>query len=134
MKKLFSVLMLAGLLLPVSGVSAATASTMRRLLVRVTEDGGTGWRARVSGYQVAGKTGTAQKPVKGGYSNTANVASFVGFLPAGEPEAALIVVVDEPQPIHTGGLVAAPAFAQIADQVVRYLGIAPADYKIAMKQ
>lgn len=115
-------------------ISAGTAATMRRLLARVTEKGGTGWRAQVSGYSVAGKTGTAQKPIPGGYSSTQHVASFVGFLPAGDPEVAVIVVVDEPQPIHTGGRVAAPAFAQIADHVVRYLGIRPTHDKIAMKE
>ena len=115
-------------------ISAGTAAVMRRLLARVTEDGGTGRRARVPGYSVAGKTGTAQKPVAGGYSCTAHVASFVGFLPAGEPEAAIIIVVDEPQPIHTGGRVAAPAFSRVADHVVRYLGIRPTKDKIAMKK
>ena len=115
-------------------VSPETAATMRTLLARVTEKGGTGRRAQVPGYRVAGKTGTAQKPVPGGYSSTAHIASFVGFLPADDPEAAIIVVVDDPQPIHTGGRVAAPAFAQVADHVVRYLGIAPTDDKIAMTQ
>ena len=113
-------------------ISGETAATMRKLLSRVTEKGGTGRRAGVTGYKVAGKTGTAQKPVAGGYSDTAHVASFVGFLPADNPEIALIVVVDEPQPIHTGGRVAAPAFSEIADQVVRYLEIAPVVEKIAM--
>lgn len=106
-------------------VSAETAATMRRLLARVTEQGGTGTRAAVDGYRVAGKTGTAQKPVNGAYSSTAYMASFAGFLPASRPEIAVIVVVDEPQPVHTGGRVAAPAFAQIASNVVCYLDIAP---------
>ena len=96
---------------------------MRRLLHRVTEEGGTGRRARVDGYEVAGKTGTAQKPVPGGYSDTANVASFVGFLPVEDPELGIIVVVDEPQPLHTGGVVAAPTFSRIAGQVVRCLDV-----------
>jgi len=102
------------------------AATMRTLLARVTEDGGTGRRARVEGFSVAGKTGTAQKPIPGGYSDTAHVASFVGFLPAENPELGIIVVVDEPQPIHTGGRVAAPVFGTIAAEVARCLEIRPA--------
>ena len=106
-------------------ISPATASTMRRLLARVTQQGGTGRRARVEGYEVAGKTGTAQKPIPGGYSDTENMASFVGFLPAAAPEIGIIVVVDDPQPIHTGGRVAGPVFKEIASQAVRYLDVPP---------
>jgi len=102
-----------------------TARVMRRLLARVTGPGGTGRKAAVEGYAVAGKTGTAQKPVPGGYSDTAHMASFVGFLPAEEPELGIIVVVDDPQPLHTGGAVAAPAFSEIASMAVRYLDVAP---------
>jgi len=102
-----------------------TAALMTFLLGRVTDSDGTGRRARVEGYTVAGKTGTAQKPIAGGYSDTANVASFVGFLPAEAPELGIIVVVDEPQPLHTGGLVAAPAFSTIASEAVRCLHIRP---------
>jgi cell division protein FtsI (penicillin-binding protein 3) len=104
-------------------ITYETAATTRVLLGRVTEDGGTGRRARVDGYAVAGKTGTAQKPENGGYSSTKHTASFCGFLPADAPEIALIVVVDEPQPIHTGGQVAAPVFSDIATQAVRYLDV-----------
>jgi cell division protein FtsI (penicillin-binding protein 3) len=103
-----------------------TAALMRGLLSRVTEEGGTGKRAQVEGYEVAGKTGTAEKAIRGGYSKTDFVASFVGFLPAANPEVALVVVVDTPQPFHTGGVVAGPTFSRIADQVVRYLDIPPA--------
>lgn len=106
-------------------ISSETAGTMRILLRRVTDDGGTGSRARVPGFDVAGKTGTAQKAIPGGYSSTANIASFVGFLPAEDPEVGMIVVVDEPQPLHTGGVVAAPVFSSVAGQVVRYLEIQP---------
>jgi len=114
-------------------ITFQTAATMRRLLSRVTEEGGTGTRAQVEGYEVAGKTGSAQKPVAGGYSSTAYMASFVGFLPAEDPEIGLIVVVDEPQPLHTGGVVAGPAFSRIASQTVRYLDIPPTQYKLASK-
>jgi cell division protein FtsI (penicillin-binding protein 3) len=112
-------------------ISAETAATMRRLLGRVTEEGGTGYGARVDGYTVAGKTGTAQKPVNGVYSSTLHWASFVGFLPVDRPQIALIVVVDEPQPYHTGGIVAGPTFGRIAGQVVRYLDIPPSACELA---
>jgi len=108
-----------------------TAATMRELLQRVTENGGTGRAARVEGYEVAGKTGTAQKAVNGQYSNSAHMASFVGFLPADRPRVAMIVVVDEPQPYHTGGRVAAPVFGKIATEIVRYLDIPPKAYELA---
>ena len=102
-----------------------TAKLMQKLLARVTEEGGTGTRARVPGYTVGGKTGTAQKAIPGGYSDSAHIASFMGFLPAETPEIAIVVVVDEPQPLHTGGVVAGPIFAEIASQDVRYLDIPP---------
>jgi cell division protein FtsI (penicillin-binding protein 3) len=108
-------------------IDARIAALMRYMLARVTEDGGTGTRARVEGFKVAGKTGTAQKPVAGGYSDTAYMASFAGFIPAENPELTIVVVVDEPQPYHTGGVVAAPVFAKIAEQAVRYLNLEPTE-------
>ncbi len=104
-----------------------TARLMSRLLVRVTEEGGTGTRARVGGYTVGGKTGTAQKIVDGRYSETLNVASFVGFVPADEPELGIIVVVDEPRDLHTGGVVSAPVFKEIAEETLRYLDVPPSE-------
>jgi cell division protein FtsI (penicillin-binding protein 3) len=104
-----------------------TAKLMRQLLTRVTEEGGTAVRAAVEGYNVAGKTGTAQKPIPGGYSDTDHVASFVGFLPAEQPEIGIIVVIDEPRGEHGGGRVAGPVFREIAEQAVRYLDIPPYD-------
>ncbi|MFA5043625.1 MAG: penicillin-binding protein 2 [Kiritimatiellia bacterium] len=103
-----------------------TARLMKSLLVRVTEEGGTGARARVEGYNVGGKTGTAQKPVAGGYSDKLNMSSFMGFIPAEDPQLAIIVVLDEPNSdVRTGGYVAGPVFKEIAEQSVRYLDIAP---------
>jgi len=107
-------------------IRAETARLMCRLLTRVTEPGGTGTRAAVTNYTVAGKTGTAVKVVNGQYVGSMNIASFAGFLPAEKPELAIMVVVDEPQPLHTGGLVAAPVFRDIAAQVIRYFDIPPA--------
>ncbi len=108
-------------------IDAHVSALMRYLLARVTEAGGTGTRAKVDGFKVAGKTGTAQKPVPGGYSETAYMASFAGFLPADKPEITIVVVVEEPQPFHTGGVVAAPVFAKIAEQTVRYLNLEPSE-------
>lgn len=104
-------------------ISADTAACMLKLLTRVTEEGGTGRRACVAGYTVGGKTGTAQKPVPGGYSDLLNMSSFVGFIPAEAPQLAIIVVLDEPKQTRTGGAAAGPVFSAIASQAVRYLDI-----------
>ena len=102
-----------------------TARLMARLLTKVTEDG-TGKKAQVEGYSVAGKTGTAEKPGPNGYDAKRNLASFVGFLPAENPEISIMVTFDEPHgDARTGGFVAAPVFRAIAEQAVRYLDIPP---------
>jgi cell division protein FtsI/penicillin-binding protein 2 len=91
---------------------------------------GTGTLAVVPGYQVAGKTGTAAKPDEhGGYSDSRYVASFVGAVPASRPRLVILVSVDEPRGAIWGGVVAAPAFAQIAKFDLQYLdgGIQPDD-------
>lgn len=102
------------------------AAKVRRMLIGVTEDGGTATRAAVENYSVAGKTGTGQIPMHGGYSETDYWASFVGFCPAEKPDFGVIVVVERPKPQHTGGFVAAPVFGKIAEAVAHYLEI-PAD-------
>ncbi|HLK43299.1 MAG TPA: penicillin-binding protein 2, partial [Thermoleophilia bacterium] len=99
-------------------------------LVRMLEgvvDSGTGTRAQIQGYVVAGKTGTAQKvdPKTGTYSNSQYVASFIGFLPAMHPRVEIEVVVDTPHGSIFGGIVAAPAFEQIGTWLTSYLGIPP---------
>jgi cell division protein FtsI (penicillin-binding protein 3) len=87
---------------------------------------GTGAEAEVEGYQVAGKTGTAAKPdPRGGYSTSRYVASFVGVVPASAPELVVLVTVDEPHGAIEGGVVAAPAFQQIANFALQYLEIPP---------
>jgi cell division protein FtsI (penicillin-binding protein 3) len=106
-------------------IRSDTAAVMRDILAHVTEPGGTGTKAAVDGFKVAGKTGTAQKPVNGHYSETDYMASFVGFMPADDPEFGMIVVMDEPQPLHTGGIVSAPVFGEVAEQAARYLGLLP---------
>ncbi len=88
-------------------------------------DGGTGVQATIPGYTVAGKTGTAQKPSpNGGYSNQYD-ASFIGFLPAENPQVEIMIVVDSPQTSHFGGDVAAPAFEQIGSWYANHAGIRP---------
>jgi cell division protein FtsI/penicillin-binding protein 2 len=97
------------------------------MLKNVVADG-TGTLAGVSGYQVAGKTGTAAKPdPQGGYSDSRYVASFVGVVPASRPRLVILVSVDEPRGAIWGGVVAAPAFAQIAKFDLQYLdgGVPP---------
>lgn len=103
-----------------------TARTLTDMLVRVTEEG-TGKRARLDGYTVAGKTGTAEKPGVGGYDRGRNLASFIGFLPAERPEISILVTFDEPQHLTQGGQVAAPVFRAIAEKAVRYLDIPPVE-------
>jgi cell division protein FtsI/penicillin-binding protein 2 len=95
------------------------------MLGTVVEDGGTGFKASICGYSVAGKTGTAQKPVPGGYSTTDYDASFVGFFPAHDPQVEVMIVVDSPRTSHFGGVVAAPAFEQMGTWLANYLGIRP---------
>lgn len=115
-------------------ISSETAGTLTRLLEGVVTDG-TGGKAAIPGYRVAGKTGTAQKidPRTGSYSSTLLVGSFVGFMPAEDPQLAMIVVIDEPHGEGWGGVVAAPVFRKVGEQVLNYLGI-PAEepVKIAL--
>lgn len=96
-----------------------------QMLGSVVTDAGTGAKASICGYSVAGKTGTAQKPDgRGGYSTNYD-ASFVGFFPAKAPRVEVMVVVDSPRTSHFGGIVAAPAFEQIGSWLANYLGIPP---------
>lgn len=108
-------------------ISAQTARVMQDMMARITEDGGTGRRARIEGYEVAGKTGTAEKTLTGGgYSKDKNIASFAGFFPARNPVLTIVVSVDEPKgDLRTGGTVAAPVFQEIAQYAAGYLAIPP---------
>ncbi len=102
-------------------ISAQTAGKVKQALVQVVEEG-TGKKARVSGYNVAGKTGTAQKAKPdGGYYKNRYCATFVGFLPVEDPEIAILVVLNEPYPRYFGGTVCAPVFSKIAVETLRYL-------------
>ena len=83
------------------------------------------WRAQVEGYTVAGKTGTAQIPENGIYHPTDTIASFVGWLPADNPEIAVLIKIDRPTVSPWGSETAAPAFAELADELVVLLDIPP---------
>ena len=107
-------------------VTAETARTVRRIMRTVITPGGTGIEADLDGYEVCGKTGTAQKIDENGrYASHKYVASFAGFAPAKQPALAVLVIVDEPTLIYYGGLVAAPAFKKIIKESLGYLNIAP---------
>jgi cell division protein FtsI (penicillin-binding protein 3) len=109
-------------------ISSATATALRRMLEGVLAPGGTASEVSIPGYQLAGKTGTASKidPATGEYSQSAYIASFIGFAPAADPKLLCAVVVDEPQSGSIyGGTVAAPAFGQIMSFALPYLGIPP---------
>ncbi len=104
-------------------VSMKAARSVVSMLESVVEPGGTAPRARMDEYRVAGKTGTAQKvdPIARGYSDK-RIASFVGIVPAEDPRAVILIVIDEPKTDVYGGLVAAPAFKEIALQAMPHLG------------
>ena len=106
-------------------VSPRIASQLMAMLKDVVAEG-TGQYAAIPGYQVAGKTGTAQKPDShGGYATGRYVASFVGLVPASHPRLVVLVAVDEPRGAIWGGVVAAPAFQQIARFDLQYLEVPP---------
>ena len=106
-------------------MAPATARELSHLLEGVVIQG-TGKGAGVPGYRVAGKTGTAQIPVRGGYSSNGYLPSFVGFAPVDRPVMTGVVAIAEPQGWeYHGGQVAAPVFGAIARQVLLYLGIRP---------
>jgi len=108
-------------------VSEKTSHLLASMLKEVTSEGGTGTMANIEGFDVAGKTGTAQKAdlAHGGYAAKKRVASFVGFVPADDPRLVALVLVDEPEVNVYGGIVAAPAFRDIARGALRQLAVAP---------
>src|SRR5919109_2283115 len=108
-------------------ISEKTSRALASMLTEVTNEGGTGVMASVEGFEVAGKTGTAQKAdlTHGGYSAGKRVASFIGFVPAKDPKLVALVLVDEPEVNVYGGVVAAPAFRNIVCGALRHLAVAP---------
>ncbi len=106
-------------------ISSGVASELRTMLRGVLSDDGTASGAAIAGYDLAGKTGTAQIAVDGKYSSTEFVASFIGMVPASNPKLVVAVVVDQPHGDIYGGSVAAPAFQKIVSWAVPYFGINP---------
>jgi cell division protein FtsI/penicillin-binding protein 2 len=111
-------------------ISLRTAQTMARLLMGVASQDGTAPEAAIPGFEVAGKTGTAQKFQEGKIWDHHHVASFIGFFPASRPQVAISVIVDDadahaPGGVAYGAKVAAPAFKHIAEQLIPYLDIKP---------
>jgi cell division protein FtsI/penicillin-binding protein 2 len=111
-------------------VSPETAAAVARMLIGVTQKGGTAPNAAIEGFDVAGKTGTSQKIIGGRYSNQHHVGSFVGFFPAQRPRVVISVVVDDADRTAAGGnaygrVVAAPSFKRIGERLIPILGIRP---------
>lgn len=110
-------------------LSTKTAEQMARMLQRVVSEEGTAPKAAIPNFEVAGKTGTAQKLIDGRYSARNHVGSFVGFFPASRPRVVMTVIVDDakmpPGRIAYGSTVAAPSFKHIAEQLIQYLDIKP---------
>lgn len=113
-------------------VSPEVARTLSALLVRAASSEGTAVHASIRGYEVAGKTGTTQKIVNGRYSNRHHIATFSGFFPASQPRVAITIIVDEPRTAGNayGGVVAAPSFRALGDQLIPYMGIPPPDERL----
>jgi cell division protein FtsI (penicillin-binding protein 3) len=110
-------------------VSEETAASVREMMLGVVQGEGTGTRAAIPGFSVAGKTGTTEKYdlEARGYSKTKDIASFVGFVPAEAPEVTILVLVEDPKTSRFGGLTAAPAFREIAKDSLAALGVWPAE-------
>jgi len=127
-----------GLLLPVRVVRsdaagkatrvmpARVARALRRMLEGVVSRGGTGWRGRIAGYRVGGKTGTVKKPVAGGYSENRYLALFVSMAPLSNPRLVTVVMIDEPSAgRYYGGQVAAPVSVAVMSGALRLIGAVP---------
>ena len=115
--------------MPVAGrrvISVETARALREMLEMAVQPGGTAPRARVMGYRVAGKTGTAHKLENGGYAAHKYISSFVGFAPVSDPRLVIAVMIDEPSNgQYYGGAVSAPVFSQVMQGALRSLGVPP---------
>jgi cell division protein FtsI (penicillin-binding protein 3) len=112
---------------PETAMSRESAATITRWMRRVVEEErATGHRAAIPGYTIAGKTGTAEKLTNGHFDKGKNIASFVGFAPATAPAAVVVISLDEPHLVgRTGGVVAAPVFAQVMGETLRLLRVPP---------
>ena len=134
----YSVIASGGLLYPINFQKTTTVKPLRRVMPEavafemnrmmraVVGPGGSGWRAAVKGYHVAGKTGTVHKTAAYGYDEDNYVSLFAGFAPATDPELVLVVVIDDPRAgRHFGGQVAAPVFANVMQGALRILNVPP---------
>lgn len=114
---------------PVEGkrvMDSSVAASLRTMMEEVVKSGGTGTKAQVAGYRVAGKTGTAHKSQGGGYAEDKYVAVFAGMAPASNPRLALAVMIDEPGTgVYYGGQVAGPVFSGIMEEALRMLNVTP---------
>jgi cell division protein FtsI (penicillin-binding protein 3) len=114
---------------PTRVISEATARSISRILVGVVERG-TGIKAAIPGFSVAGKTGTAQKAGVGGYQAGSHIPNFAGFAPAEKPRLVAVVVLEEPQGKYYAADVAAPLFARVVSQGLGILRVAPREQRI----
>lgn len=134
----YSVLAADGLVLPVSYTKVSGTITARRAMPKavaqqvismmeaVTQPDGTGKRAGVIGYRIAGKTGTAHKSTRGGYADNRYLSLFAGIAPASDPRLVMVIMIDEPQAgQYYGGQVAAPVFSRVMDGALRILNLPP---------
>ena len=109
-------------------LSEKYAKQIREMLETVVAKNGTGYRAAVSGYRIAGKTGTVKKASAGGYSDDSYIAVFAGIAPASNPRLAMVVTINEPRgDVYYGGKVAAPVFSKVMSGALRLMNIAPDD-------
>jgi cell division protein FtsI/penicillin-binding protein 2 len=113
-------------------ISERTAQTLTEMMVEVVERGAT--LAKVDGYRIAGKTGTAQTPIVGGYDPTLTIASFVGFAPADDPRFVALVRLDKPTTSPWGAATAAPTFANVARILFAQMAIPPDQIRTAANQ
>lgn len=111
-------------------LSKSVVRKLFKMLETVTQKGGTGTRARVSGYRVAGKTGTAYVAGPKGYDRKHYMSSFIGFAPVSKPKLVVAVVIHNPKKHHFGGVVAAPAFANVMAGALRLLAVTPDNINI----
>ncbi len=112
-------------------IDEQTARTLTEMMVEVVERGAT--LAQVKGYRIAGKTGTAQTPIVGGYDPNLTIASFIGFAPADDPQFVALVKLDKPTQSPWGSSTAAPTFANVARILFSQLGIPPSQTQVAQE-
>jgi cell division protein FtsI/penicillin-binding protein 2 len=113
-------------------VSNETAQTLTEMLVAALLEANS--EALLPGYRLAGKTGTAEIPIPGGYHPTLTLASFAGYLPADDPQVLVLVIIDRPTSSRWGSKTAAPTFRRIAEQLVILLDIPPDEVRLARSE